>query len=395
VTEAYLHDDFVRDYMALPRSAVHASMNGSGNGRPLSYFTMKDAAPHLDADDFVEGLLTSGAMSVIYGESNSGKTFFASDLALRVALGWRWRDRDVERGGVLFIALEGGHGIRNRLAAFRHEYGLDQQDVPFAVVTTAVNFLDPGADTASVITTVKAVATRFDVPVRLVVVDTLSRAMAGGNENANEDMSALVRSGDLIRQETGAHLIWIHHSGKDAAKGARGHSSLRAALDTEIEVTADGSRRLAKVTKQRDLACAGEFPFTLRVVELGMNRRGKPVTSCVVEVGELHPGDRASRTSQLTGQKKRALEVLTDLLASSGKVGVLGCPAGVASVPAKRWREQFYERAMPGAESDAKQKAFVRASDYLVAEHHVGMASDFVWLSRAPNRDGEAANDAV
>jgi RecA-family ATPase len=57
-----------------------------------------------------------------------------------------------------------------------------------------------------------------------VVIDTLSRALAGGNENAPDDMGALVINTDKVRQLTGAALIYIHHSGKDAALGARGHS---------------------------------------------------------------------------------------------------------------------------------------------------------------------------
>ena len=42
---------------------------------------------------------------------------------------------------------------------------------------------------------------------------------------------------------------------------------------------------LAKVTKQRELEIVGEFGFTLQVVELGTNTRGKPVTSCVLVEG--------------------------------------------------------------------------------------------------------------
>jgi RecA-family ATPase len=63
------------------------------------------------------------------------------------------------------------------------------------------------------------------VPVKMVVIDTL----AGGNENGPEDMGQMVRSMDQIRAETGSWDGFIHHSGKDAAKGSRGHTSLRAA----------------------------------------------------------------------------------------------------------------------------------------------------------------------
>ena len=347
--------------------------------RLLPVVMFADAAASLDANDFVEGVLARAAMSVIYGESNSGKTFFALDMGLHVAAGRAWRDRAVEQGLVLYLALEGSAAIMNRVAAFKIDQGMEDDRLPFAIAPVAVNLLDPNADASAVIDTVMAVAATMATKPMLVIVDTLARAIAGGNENASEDMGALVRNGDLIRQATGAHLMWIHHSGKDQAKGARGHSSLRAATDTEIEVVAVSASRTATVTKQRDMDCSGAFAFTLKVVDLGNNTRGKAVTSCVVEVEDEHsPGGLAVRR-RLKGHQQRALEVLADLIAHSGRTGDPEVPSGFASVPEKWWRERFYERAMPGSEPDAKQRAFRRAADLLVEHHLVGMGGGRVW----------------
>ena len=348
--------------------------------RLLPVVMFADAAAKLDANDFVEGVLSRQAMSVIYGESNSGKTFFALDLGLHVASGRRWRDREVEQGLVLYLALEGSAAIMNRVAAFKAEHEMGEHHIPFAIAPVAVNLLDPDADAAAVIDTVKAVAATMEAQPMLVIVDTLARAIAGGNENASEDMGALVRNGDLIREATGAHLMWIHHSGKDQAKGARGHSSLRAATDTEIEVVAVSSSRTATVTKQRDMECSGVFAFTLKVVDLGRNTRGKAVTSCVVEVDGVDTPGGVPPRRRLTGHKQRALEVLADLIAHSGRVGDAGAPSGIASVPDKWWRERFYERAMPGAEAEAQKRAFRRAADDLVEQHVVGMGGGRVWV---------------
>lgn len=348
--------------------------------RLLPVVMFADAAAKLDANDFVEGVLSRQAMSVVYGESNSGKTFFALDLGLHVASGRRWRDREVEQGLVLYLALEGSAAIMNRVAAFKAEHEMGEHHIPFAIAPVAVNLLDPDADAAAVIDTVKAVAAAMEAQPMLVIVDTLARAIAGGNENASEDMGALVRNGDLIREATGAHLMWIHHSGKDQAKGARGHSSLRAATDTEIEVVAISSSRTATVTKQRDMECSGTFTFALKVVELGKNTRGKAVTSCVVEVDGVDTPGGVPPRRRLTGHKQRALEVLADLIAHSGRVGDAGAPSGIASVPDKWWRERFYERAMPGAEAEAQKRAFRRAADDLVEQHVVGMGGGRVWV---------------
>jgi len=352
---------------------------GVKSGQLLPFFTFAEAEARLDADDFVEGLLSVRSMAVIYGESNSGKTFFATDLALHVAASRPWRGRAIEGGLVVYLALEGSLGIRNRITAWRDETGLGDYDLPFIVVPVAVNLLNPDADAAAVIATVKAVADRFGVPPKLIVVDTLSRAMAGGNENAPEDMTALIGTGDTIRQQTGACVLWIHHSGKDSAKGARGHSSLRAATDTEIEITADGANRMARATKQRELPTDGQFPFTLRVVELGLNRRGKPVTTCVVD-----PSDEATMVAgaRLSGHVARAMGVLADLINRTGETGYKGTPSGAKSVPEEWWRDEFYSKAMPGADPEAKRKAFRRAADQLVSVHMVGINNGRVWLAR-------------
>ena len=73
-----------------------------------------------------------------------------------------------------------------------------------------------------------------------MVVDTLARAMTG-NENAPEDMGSFVAACGRIREACEGHVLVVHHCGKDAAKGARGHSSLRAATDVELEVTPTAS----------------------------------------------------------------------------------------------------------------------------------------------------------
>lgn len=273
---------------------------------PLVYYS--EVQPALDAADFVEGLLIDGTMSVIYGESNCGKTFFALDLALHVAAGTAWRGREVDQRGVLYLALEGGNGFRNRVAAYKQDSLTNAVDLPFAVVPVGVNLLAPDGDTLRVIEAAKTAAARLTMPVGLIVVDTLSRAMAGGNENSSEDMGALVRNLDLIRQALPSHVAAVHHSGKDAAKGARGHSLLRAATDTEIEVTRDSTAKVstARVTKQRDLEGGQEFAFQLHPVELGHDKRGKPVASCVVrECDATGQPNRETREIQKMQEKAR------------------------------------------------------------------------------------------
>lgn len=292
----------------LARAGSEAAAAPSVEPQLLPCIWFNDAEPVLAANDFVEGLLTSASMSVIYGPSNCGKTFFILDLALHVAWGRQWRGKEVDKGAIVYLSLEGAQGIRNRMAAFRKHNEISEK-LPFVAMPKPVDLLGNDADVEAVIQLVRHVADATNVPVRMVVVDTLSRAMAGGNENSPEDMTALIGNCDRIRAATESHVCIVHHSGKDEARGARGHSSLRAATDTEIEIKRAPNLPLstAKVTKQRDLEADGPLNFTLHSVALGVNGRGKLVTSCVV--GEANAAVEPGLTPKLT----QVLSVLHDL----------------------------------------------------------------------------------
>ncbi len=352
---------------------------------PLIYFN--DFEPNLDVADFVEDLLTEGSMSVVYGESNAGKTFVVTDICCHVATGTVWRERAIEAGGVIYCALEGKHGIGNRIAAFKKAHGLEGVEVPFAVVPVAINLLDPDADRSKLVQTIQVAAEAMGCPVKMVVIDTLSRALAGGNENDSEDMGALVASADYIRQAVNAHILFIHHSGKDVAKGARGHSLLRAATDTEIEISRpdDAAIGTIKVTKQRDMAKAADMHFSLKVVELGTNRRGKEVTSCVVEAIEPDqaPAARPKR-AKLSAGAQVALDCLIRVLGTHGehRRGLTNVPSTVKSVTEIEWRRAYY--ATSSAPSDkARQMAFARAQEALAASKIALLVDSFAWVVTA------------
>src|SRR2546430_552041 len=181
-------------------------------------------------------------MAVLYGESGSGKTFLALHLALCVAAGTEFFGHRVRRAGVVYIAAEAGRGIENRVAAAKHEIEFPEM-MPFAAITVPVDLCTEAANTDSVIDAIRFAD--IGMPVELIIVDTLSRVMAGGNENAPDDMGALVRNIDRLRAETNAAVVLVHHSGKDASRGARGHSLLHAATDTEIEVVRDAATKIA------------------------------------------------------------------------------------------------------------------------------------------------------
>ena len=254
----------------------------------------------------VEGVLTAGGMSEFYGESNSGKSYLAIHLAICVSLGLPWLGKRTQRHAVIYVAAEGAWSIRLRLAAYRKHYG--HRPGKFGLIAAPLSLVDPSTDVEHLIDLVTSTATDLGEPVGLIVVDTVARVLGGGDENAAQDMGRLVSAGDRIREATGAHLLYIHHAGKDTSRGARGHSSLRAALDTEVEVTADEATKThtAKITKQRDLPSKGERIAARFVpVELGVDQWGGAVTACAVITAE--PETASKGPARLTGAMQAVL----------------------------------------------------------------------------------------
>lgn len=254
-------------------------------------------------DELVEGVIGRITMAVLYGDSNSGKTFVAIDLGASIRRGVPWLGRNCAAGLVIYLATEAAASVERRLRAYQRHHGVR---VPgFIIVQSPINLFDGAADTAAVIALVEEIEREHGEKVALIIGDTLARISAGANENSGEDMGVVLKHADAIRSATGATFLWIHHCGKDQARGMRGWSGMRAAIDTEIEVTADQDAKLhtAEITKQRDLPGKGErLGFRLDVVNLGVNCWGTPRGSCVVVPADAPAkAARGKRPSEIAG----------------------------------------------------------------------------------------------
>lgn len=255
-------------------------LNTPGRFKFLSFDEAADSALSSKTAPLIKGLLDQGTMTVLYGDSNAGKTFATMDMAFHIAAGLPYAGMRTAKMPVAYIAAEGGHGARRRVLVLRDKYPEASKSAIFNLLLSAVDLRNPNADLKPLIADLHVLIEKFG-PLGLLVIDTLSRALAGGDENSSVDMGLLVRNLDTLRAATGAHLLVVHHTGKDRARGARGHSILRAATDTEIEVA---DRRIT-VTKQRDLETAWTSEFELEVRVVGLDSDGEPLTSCTVKLG--------------------------------------------------------------------------------------------------------------
>ena len=221
----------------------------------------------------VRGVLPADGLAGLYGPSASGKSFLALDMAAAIAEGSRWFDCRVEAAPVVYAALEGEAGFKLRAQAWEADKG---RTLPGALQMMMQPFkLTEPKDLADLAAVVPAGA--------VVFLDTLNRAAPTADENSSKDMGEILSAAKQLQSLIDGLVVLVHHTGKDATKGLRGHSSLFAALDAAVEVSRDGDNREWRVAKSKDGADGDAQPFRLKVETLGVDEYGDPVTSCTVQ----------------------------------------------------------------------------------------------------------------
>ncbi|WP_181184527.1 helicase RepA family protein [Cupriavidus pinatubonensis] len=227
----------------------------------------------------IQGVLPANGLGALYGPPASGKTFLLLDLCFAVASGRPWFGHFVKAPApVFYVAQEGQGALVQRIRAWRTEHS----DTPLperpSFLTDPFN-LRVSSDVNDLCKVVLAAGGEG----ALIVIDTLSRAAAGADENSASDMGELIAACTNIQRKTGGMVLVVHHSGKTEGKGLRGHSSLNGAVDCAIEISRTADYREWILTKARDSSDGLRNRFKLKPVSLGADESGQALTSCVVE----------------------------------------------------------------------------------------------------------------
>lgn len=349
-------------------------LSGRGAGR-FNLIPFDDVKLDTGGAWLVKGMIPRDGLVVIWGAPKCGKSFWTHDLVMHVAMGWAYRGRRVAKGPVVYVACEGGNGLRARIEAWRHEHtDAYEYIVPFWLLPTPLSLIDDWADLAQSIRG----AVGFVPPV-CIVVDTLNRSLAG-SENSDEDMSAYIQAADKLRESfPGCTIIIVHHCGHEATR-PRGHTSLIGALDTQIAVKRMGDGLIAtEVEKMKDGPEGATTTSRLRVVEVGTDADGDAITSCVVE-----PADDESPTSappSLTARQKRAMDVLHNVLADQGKPApdATHYPPGATVASVEAWRQQLFAAGVLDNEAANPRQDFKRLREGLEDRGTIRQWNGLLW----------------
>lgn len=237
---------------------------------------INDLAALPPTEHLVKGILPSSGLAAIYGPSGSGKTFLALDLIMAIACQSAWFGHKVKNVPVTYVGLEGKGGVNNRIQAWRIK---NPSITPsnFKIILDNFDLMK-----SSNVTELAQAIIAAQMHEGVIVIDTLNQASPAADENSSQDMGVIIKHLKLLQESTGGLVLIIHHTGKNTSQGLRGHSSLKAALDANIEVIG-GDKRSWLLEKSKDGEDGKNFGFRLEVQKLGIDSDGDPITSCTVE----------------------------------------------------------------------------------------------------------------
>lgn len=263
----------------------------------------------------LKGVLPQVGLAALYGPSASGKSFLALDMCIAIAEGKKWFGLRTTVSPVIYVALEGESGFKNRVAAWELE---NNRKLPL----TMNMVLQPFQITNQLDVDSLAATIPYD---SVVIVDILNRAAPTSDENSSKEMDAILQACKRLQVLIGGLIVLIHHTGKDATQGARGHSSFFAALDGAIEVKRTGDKRFWSVAKAKDGQDGNQYAFTLKLHELGEDFDGDKVTSCTIN----QVAKNIFVKNPPTGAKQK--EACREFKFNVSEIGVLNAP--VADCP--------------------------------------------------------------
>lgn len=255
-------------------------------------------------------VITEHGLSMIWGRSGSLKSFIALDMSLCVATGMEWHGKPVKQGRVIYLAAEGSHGLAGRAIGWAKSKGITTDN--FQLIPHGLTLVKDD-DLTALIEAIQA-----DGNPVLIVIDTLSRTFGGGNPNQPADMNLFVSAADRLKEATQAHVMIVHHGGKDTDKNELGNEGLRNASDTVIHVRRKSETveliNEAPKGKQKD---AEEFkPITLRPTKIAYDQNGTEKTTLIMVLHEsAQAGDEDAQRSeapQLGAIEKAILKALAE-----------------------------------------------------------------------------------
>jgi len=251
----------------------------------------------------IKGWVQEASLMMIHGPSGGGKTFAVLDMCLTIASGMAlWANLKVKTGTVVYLCGEGHHGVRSRIAAWKHKKSISRLNM--YISRDGLDLNTP----AGYQRTVENLRKLQDKP-KVIIVDTLHRFLQG-DENSAQDTKTMLDACSALIIEFGCAVILVHHTGvsTEAQHRARGSSAWRGALDIEISVipSTDGKPMQLVQRKSKDAELSKDIFCELEsvIIPNWFDEDDEPVSSAVLAILEEQDYQPVKKESKLDGFRK-------------------------------------------------------------------------------------------
>ncbi|WP_067582988.1 AAA family ATPase [Endozoicomonas ascidiicola] len=296
-----------------PQTISKNDPSNINNNSKLFLIELLEKGYDMEIDWIIKNYIPAGTLGVVYGASESFKTFHTISWAASIATGTEWNGAKCTKGKVLYIAAEGGSGAAKRAQGWKQEYNQEEEITNLLSIKEPIN-LSNMLSTQALITSIKAINEKSTEKLSTVFIDTLARCFGDGDENRAPDMNKFVNNCSEIQRETGATVIVVHHTGKNKEREARGSSVLRSACDFEYNIDRPNKGPVFKLkcTKQKDAEHAPTETFNMNKQFLCFDSDGDEITTLVPSlIAEGNKDDIDDTTYPLTKHQKLIYEIIT------------------------------------------------------------------------------------
>jgi RecA-family ATPase len=306
---------------------------------------------------------------------------------------------------VLIIAGEGHGGIGARIKAAKL-HNKTAAGAEIYVLRAAINLRSSVDDFDLLMVSIKDLIERTGVQFEMVQIDTLARAFGGGQENDSQDMGAFIHNTGRIQRMLNCALMVVHHSGKNKDQGARGHSSLLGACDSQLELIKLDSvpnaasdvagSGLIHITKMKDGETGVKIGFEMVKVEIKGSELGISESQISLAVRasdealkqemQQQAVERQAKPRKLQENQQAALDAIHDALKKNGHMTNVG-EERHKTVSVSEWKEAF---AKLKGDSKSIDSDFYRGKKAMFAKKLVGYhetdVANYCWVIY---RDGD------
>ena len=244
----------------------------------------------------IKGWVPDSGVSMVYGESGSGKTFITLDMACHIASGLQWHGHKTKAGLVVYMAGEGNYGLRQRVTAWCKAQGI--QNLDNLLISNKAIDIDSPAAAAQIINAVREI-TQDDAVA--IFIDTVNNHMSG-DENSAKDTRNMLNACNIVARALSASVCLNHHTGHaaESKQRARGSSAWKASLDASILVSKNDNSIEISCTKMKDAEPPNPFFGKLETVPLGwIDEDGEEIKGAVFVIEENSPEQKPKKESEI------------------------------------------------------------------------------------------------